>query len=261
MEHLVDYHNHTYYSDGTDSPTEVVKRAKEKGYHTIAITDHDGVDGVGEGIIAGEALDIRVIAGIELSTKSEIGSDIHILGYHIDPKNPELLDACRRIREKREDRNRRLLAALEEDGYPLTMEELVTGPGQDFIGKPTIARAMVKKGYINHTWEAFRNIFAQPHMRKIKKMKLPTQEAIDLVKGAGGIAVLAHPMEISKIGKRGSPEFFENLDDLLKTLRKQGLKGIECIYPDHSEEETLKLIDLAEKYHLHITTGSDYHGD
>jgi predicted metal-dependent phosphoesterase TrpH len=261
MEHSVDYHNHTYYSDGTDSPAKVVKRAKEKGLHTIAITDHDGVDGIGEAMVAGEALDIRVIAGIELSAKGEGGENVHILGYHIDPKEPRLLAAIQEIREKREERNEKLLAALAEEGYPLAMEDLITREGQSFIGKPIFARAMVKKGYIDCPEQAFDEIFSKPALRKIKKMKLPVGEAIDLIKGAGGIPVLAHPMEVDKIGKRGTEKFYENLDLLLGNLRKKGLRGLECFYPDHTEEETMKLIDLAEKYHLHITRGSDYHGD
>lgn len=261
MEYLVDYHNHTYYSDGTDSPAEVVERAKKKGLHTIAITDHDGVDGIEEALAAGETLGVRVIPGIEISAKAVNGENVHILGYHIDPKNSELAEAVREIREKREERNEKLLAALVEEGFDLSIEDLVTRPGQNFIGKPNFARAMVRKGYIETPDQAFAEIFAKPELRKIKKKKLPVAEAIRLIKGAGGIPVLAHPMEVDKIGRRGSPEFYENLDHLLSVLCKEGLEGLECIYPDHTEEETLKAIELAEKYHLHITVGSDYHGD
>lgn len=261
MEHLVDYHNHTYFSDGVDSPTEVVKRAKKKGLHTISITDHDGVDGIREAMIAGEALDVRVIPGIELSAKTQSGGDIHILGYYIDPENPQLTEAIKDIREKREERNRKLLTALAEEGYPLSMEDLVTRKGQTFIGKPIFARAMVRKGYIDEPQQAFDEIFSRPALKAIKKKKLSMEEAVWVIRQAGGIPVLAHPMLVEKIGERGSAEFYKNLDRIVRELRKEGLKGLECFYPDHTEEETMKMIDLAEKYHLHITTGSDYHGD
>lgn len=260
MNQKVDYHIHTHYSDGTDSPTKVVKWAKEQGLSVISITDHDGVGGIDEAMIAGEALDIKVIPGIELSAETGDGIGVHILGYHIDHRNGELLDACSEIREKRQYRNRKYREALAQEGYPLSEEDLMLRPDQDFIGKPIFARAMERKGYIEHAKDAFTGIFATAKMKSIKKEKISAKRAIDLIRGAGGIAVLAHPCQIDGIGKRGTQEFYENLNDLVKELKRKGLKGIECFYKDHSHEEELKTVELAEKYHLHITTGSDYHG-
>ncbi|MEG0662330.1 MAG: hypothetical protein RR472_03550, partial [Anaerovoracaceae bacterium] len=144
---------------------------------------------------------------------------------------------------------------------PLTLAELTFRKGQDFIGKPMIARAMVNKGYIQETGDAFSGIFATEKLRAIKKKKISEKEAIKLILDAGGIPVLAHPALIRGLGQRETAEFYAHLDCLLGRLKKLGLKGIECYYPQHSEEEQLAFVHLAEKYHLHITTGSDYHGE
>lgn len=267
MNSNVDYHLHTYYSDGSMSPTEIVKRAKKMEYIEIAITDHDGIDGVKEAQIAGKALDINVMSGIELSAKYESEEfpeeiSLHILGYRIDIKNKELLAALADIREKRKERNEKLLRALADMGYELHDEDLYFSDEQDYLGKPLIARALVKKGFINHAKEAFEEgkFLEAPEIKKIRKEKISFEEAIKLIKGAGGIPVLAHPMKIRGIGERGSSEFFGNLDKILRKLKIAGLSGLECYHSDHTEEEALKMVEYAEKYHLHITQGSDYHG-
>lgn len=267
MDSKVDYHLHTYYSDGSMSPTDIVKRARDLEYMEIAITDHDGIDGVREAQIAGKALEINVISGIELSTayKDEEFIDelsMHILGYRIDIKNKELKKELEDIREKRKIRNEKLLAVLKDMGYEVSHEDLYFDEEQDYIGKPNIARAMLKRGYIKEAKEAFEpgKFLESPEAKAVKKDKISVQKAIELIKGAGGTAVLAHPMKIKKIGERGSEDFYKNLDMLLRRLKIMGLKGIECYHTEHTEEERLKLVELAEKYHMHITQGSDYHG-
>lgn len=256
----VDYHLHTYYSDGKYSPTEVVKWAKKNELHTIAITDHDGVDGIFEAQIAGEALDITVIPGIELSSVMENGKGLHILGYNIDIKNEELIEVCQATIKSREERNEKFLQALGEEGYPLELKDLTFREGQSFIGKPIFARALVDKGYVSTMEEAFDGILNSKKLRAIKKDKISTKKAIEIIKGAKGIPVLAHPALVRGIGERDTEEFYANLDKILSELKKMGLSGLECYYPKHSHDETLRFVDLAEKYHLHITTGSDYHG-
>lgn len=262
MESKVDFHIHTWFSDGAVSPTEIVKQAKALGYDTIAITDHDGIDGVKEALIAGETADLQVIAGIELATKTKEGTGLHILGYHIDIENQRLTETLKELRQKRETRNEKLLAVLAEMGCPLTTEELILRPGQSFIGKPIIARAMVKKGYIKAPKEAFApgKFLESPKAKAVKKEKLDAEEAIGLIRAAGGIAVLAHPIQIRGFGEPGSEAFYQQVDQLVGRLRKAGLGGLECFHRDHSREQALRFVEIAEKYHLHITRGSDFHG-
>lgn len=257
----VDYHIHTYYSDGRLSPEEVVTRFKNLGYDEIAITDHDGVGGVTEAVCTGRKLGIKVIAGIEFSTRTkEENIGLHVLGYNIDTNNRDMLDRIEDIRIWREARNDRIIAELADMGYPLTKVELTMREGQDFIGKPIIARALVNKGYISDVKEAFtEKVFKSARLRAIKKEVIPTDEAICLIKNAGGIPVLAHPGVARGLGEKGSDEFFDNMDKLISRLVRQGLEGIECYYPKHTDEEEARFVKLAHKYNLKITRGSDFH--
>ena len=258
----VDYHIHSWYSDGTMKPTALVRQYFEAGYDIISITDHDGIGGVQEAMIAGETLKITVIPGIELAAAHN-GTEIHLLGYKFDPENPALLARLEEIRTWRQERNEKMLAQLQKMGYDLTWEDLKQNPGQTYIGKPNFARALAAKGYIAKPSEAFEpgKYLESPEVKKIVRKKISSAEAIRLLKEAGGMAVLAHPMKIRGLGDRGSDLFWEHLDLMLRELKKLGLAGMECFHPSHSEEESLRLVDFAGKYHLHITEGSDFHGD
>jgi 3',5'-nucleoside bisphosphate phosphatase len=262
MSDNTDLHLHTYYSDGTLSPGEVVEWAKEKGLTTIAITDHDGVGGMLEGIEAGKKLGIKVIPGIEISAQNQDGIGLHILGYDINLHYKPLIDACDSMRQKRKIRNAQLMKALNNLGYSLNWEDLNLKPGQDYIGKPHFAIALVKKGYVHSPKEAFAHngVFGAKEIRRIKKEKVPAQVAIDLITGAGGMAVLAHPAKISHLGERGTQGFYDRLDTLLDQLKAMGLGGLECVYPEHSDEETIQFTIMAHRHGLKVTGGSDYHG-
>lgn len=264
----VDLHLHTWYSDGATSPASVVDWAAKRGLTMIAITDHDGVDGIDEAALAAAALPGRgmeVIPGIELSTEFDgedaRGTGLHILGYHIDRHDRELTETCEEVRRARRNRNERLLQRLSEAGYPLELSQLVAREGQDFIGKPNIARAMVKQGYIADTQTAFRDIFSRPEMRAVKKKKISSSRAVQLIKAAGGIPVLAHPGLIRHIGRRESGEFFTVFKRMLDELCGFGVQGLECDYAEHSPAERETFAAIAREHGLAITRGSDYHGD
>ena len=259
---MIDLHLHTYYSDGTLSPEELVSLAKNYGMDTIAITDHDGMRGITEGIVAGKKYGVRVIPGIELSTEDDKGAYMHILGYCIDVNNKELNDEVEIIRKKRVERNERLLAVLNQIGCAITSEDLNLRAGQDYVGKPTIALALMKKGYISTPKEAFKEgqFMRSDIVKKVHREKISTKRAIMLIKGAGGIPVLAHPMKIAYLGKDGIGGFFEKLEKLIIELKSWGLEGIECYYSKHLIYETERLVEMAEKYNLLITAGSDFHG-
>lgn len=262
MSYKADFHVHSYYSDGTMSPVELVTYFNDQKYDMISITDHDGISGIHDAKIAGEALKMAVISGVEFSTEHE-GYELHLLGYYFDHENPELLAKCAELKKNRRERNQRLLDKLAEMGYEMSLDELELQSRTGYVGKPNIARLMVKKGYISDYKEAFEpgRIFESPEVKAIRRKKMEATEAIDLLKAAGGMAVLAHPGKIKGLGEKGTDEYWQNMDALVKSLKKAGLKGLECYHPSHSEEEVLKFVVLAGKYHLHITEGSDFHGE
>ncbi len=272
---MIDLHLHTYYSDGSLSPEELVQRAKDRGMETIAITDHDGTRGVKEAQEAGARLGIKVIPGVELSAGTEEGemgpgeraAYAHILGYEIDPGYEPLQEAIRDILEKRQARNDKILAALNTLGYELTMSDLQMRPQQDYIGKPLFARALVKKGYISNPSEAFTpgQFLEHPDVKSNRRPKIDMKLAFELIQGAGGYVVLAHPLKTKWLGKKefdenGEDIRFKRLEILLDKLCEWGLAGMECHYSTHTPEEIEKLEEIARRRGLKITYGSDFHG-
>ena len=295
MSYVVDYHMHSYYSDGTMSPVDLVKKYKDAEYDIISLTDHDGIDGLKEAAIAAEALKIKFVPGVELSTEhkftgqksadekakdfrenapqnndfrcsentAELKVGIHLLGYDFDPENEALTEKLKEMKANRRERNEKLVEKLKEMGYELDLAELEKQSKDGYVKKPNIARVIAEKGYIEDYNEAFEEgkILESPEIKGIHKKKLSTEEAIDLVSNAGGMAVIAHPAKIRGMGERGSEVFWKNMETLIKELKKAGLKGVECYHPSHSEEESWRLFKIASKYHLHVTEGSDFHGE
>ena len=273
-----DMHLHTYYSDGTLTPVELVDRALSMGMKTIAITDHDGTNGLEEAVNYGKKVGLKVIPGIEFSTMMPFGQsgelmNAHILGYEIDYKNPELLKAIDGIRRQRAERNEKLLAALNAAGYKIEEKDLISRRGQDYIGKPNFALALVKKGYIKTTGEANTKgaYLKHPKARIIHREKISAKRAIELIKGAGGYSVLAHPMKLkypaAVVGDKKARDDedwpakkFELLEEVLGILMSYGLDGLECMYSSHSKVEEKKLVEMAQRLSLRVSGGSDFHG-
>ena len=287
MEYKVDYHFHSTFSDGTKRPTELVKWYKNNGFDEIALTDHDGIDGIKEAKIAAEALGIQVISGVEISTNLLVDFknkpiDVHVLGYRFDENNAELISKLKELRRFRAERNDLLIKKLNEMGYEISYEDILkctNRSNQTYIGKPNIADTLVNKGYIKNRNDAFEDgkFLESPEIKAIKKEQMNIADAIHLIKDAGGIAVIAHPMEIFEEEKYfvealvkcsrnipkeyyGKQKFFKWLFEELKKLKRQGLGGLECYHPSASEEDSHNLVKIAEKLKLHITRGSDYHG-
>ncbi len=257
----VDYHIHTTASDGKSSPTDVVKMAKELEYDIIAITDHDNMEGIPEALIAGKALDMKVVPGIEIAVETEDGIGLHMLGYNVNHEDSRFKEFLRKLIENRQLRNEELFKTLKDLGYEINIDEIQVGKN-NFIGKPIIARELLRKGYIKSEGEAYgKDILGSEACRKVKKVKPLAKDAIDEIIKAGGTPVLAHPIQTRGIGRPGSELFFENIEKIIAKLKKQGLKGLECYHPDQNDEESRRFIELAEKYKLHVTQGSDFHGD
>lgn len=259
---MMDLHLHTHYSDGTLSPKELVLLAKRCNVTTIAITDHDGVSGIHEGMQTGLEHGIRVIPGIEFSAEDDVGTYMHILGYNIDINNHELGSEVEAIRQKRRLRNKKLLQALNDMGCKITEADLQLRKGQEFVGKPIFAMALVKKGYISSLKEAFEEgrYMRSEAVRRIHREKIHAKKAILLIKEAGGIPVLAHPMKVSHLGERSEEDYFIKLNQMIVKLKQWGLEGVECYYSKHSLDETQRLLKIAEANQLLLSAGSDFHG-
>ena len=258
----IDLHIHTLYSDGLTEPADIVACAKDLGYETIAVTDHDGTGGVYEAQEAGRQCGIRVISGIELATETGDGIGAHILGYDFDTEDRKFRKTLDRLKMYREERNEALVKVLNDMGCDMTMEELRERQSYGYIGKPVMARLLAEKGYISDYRDAFRTgqFIESPEARKVKRIKIDTVEAIELINGAGGIAVMAHPIQTKGIGTQGSEEFFDSIDRVIGDLHRRGLGGLECYHPDQNAAQTKRFIDIASKYGLQITRGSDFHG-
>lgn len=262
MDFKTDLHIHSWYSDGTMSPKELVEKYAREGYDVIAITDHEVTGGIEEAAEAGKEKNLRVITGIEIATMTG-GRELHILGYYFNPENEELKAQLNRLAKIRRERNERMLETLQSMGYDITEEDLLQREGQSYTGKPNFARALIKKGYIEKVSQAFEpGMFLESEeIKKVEREKPHTADIIKLIKNAGGIPVLAHPYKIRGLGERNSLEFKAAFEELLKKLKAAGLGGLECIYPKHTHEEEMFFISMASKYHMHITEGSDFHGN
>jgi len=247
----IDLHTHSTASDGTMSPADLVKYAHKKGLSAIAITDHDTIGGIGEAIASGNILGIEVVPGIELSVKYS-DHNVHLLGYLFDCDHKELHVALGQLQAGRFERNKKIIAELNRLGLAIKFSELQKTAGSGQNGRPHIARLMMQKGFVRTMDEAFEKYLGHGGLAYTSRFVYGVEDAISLIKNAGGVAVLAHPFQLDK-----------SVDDLPRELQQlcdMGLDGIEVYYPTHSRKFRKRLISLAEKYSLLITGGSDYHG-
>jgi len=248
----IDLHVHTTASDGSLTPSQVVRYAKEKGLKAIAFTDHDTIEGNEEALKAGKAEALEVIPGIEISVDHSPGS-LHMLGYFINSRDATLNEKLSLLQDSRADRNPRIIARLNELGLALTYDEVVEASGGGQVGRPHIAQVLVKKGYINNLQEAFDKYLGKGAPAYFDKFRLGPEEAIAMIITAGGIPVLSHPFTLHC----KSPD---ELESLVKKLAAQGLEGLEVYYSEHDERQTSHYYSLAKRYNLLITGGSDFHG-
>lgn len=247
----IDLHLHTTYSDGSFSPTEVLQFAQEAGVSTLAITDHDIVDGLPEAFTAGETLGIEVIPGIELSSRFE-GRETHILGYFFDWKDSTLQTRLTKQRASRNQRNPRVVEKLNQLGLELSYEEVKAKAGTGSIGRPHIAEVLVDKGHVKSTKEAFDRYLAEGGPAYVARELPDSSEVIRWIREAGGVAVLAHPNWTKQKG--------QELQTLCRTLKEAGLMGIEVFYSTHTKRQTSEYLELARTLDLLMTGGSDFHG-
>ena len=255
-----DLHIHTCYSDGALTPQEVVDRWMDEGYELIAVTDHDGIEGSIEGMSYAAGKDIRFISGIEFDSENDLCKDMHVLGYGFDYNCREIRNALSQIRINRARRNDVLMAALRAKGYRITLDDIGEINEGRYVGKPTFAQILYKKGYTSDPQEAFYTVFTEPEIRSICKTTLQTRKVVDLIHAAGGLAIVSHPMEQRQRGE-SFKEFSPRLYYILDRMREYGFDGIECHHPSADDFQQELLCDYADRYGLLITGGSDFHRD
>lgn len=248
---MVDLHTHTTASDGTYTPTELVDYAIEKGLTAIAITDHDTVSGLEEAMDYAKDKTIQVIPGIEFSTEYN-GKDVHIVGLNIDYKNPFFLEKLERFIDSRDTRNEKMCKLLTEAGFPMTLKDLEEAYPNSVITRAHMARFMYEKGYISNREKAFEKYIGDHCPCYVPREKVNPTQAIRLIREAGGVPVLAHPI----LYKLPVPK----LEELIEDLSSHGLVGIEAIYSTYNRADEALIRKLAKQYGLKLSGGSDFHG-
>lgn len=252
MSGLCDLHTHSSASDGQYTPTELVQLAQKRGLTLLAVTDHDTVAGVDEAIGAGNTLGVTVIPGVELSAKEH--HNFHILGYGFGREESELMRLCEKLRAGRDERKYQIVDFLQDQGVDISLDEVERLAGGEVIARPHFAQVMVKRGYVSSSREAFDRYLDTPAFRhRVKRFKADARTCLESIQAAGGKVSLAHPYQMEL------PD--DELDGLVRQLADWGLDAIECYYPRYTPEQQMFYLRLAEKYHLHTTGGSDFHGE
>ncbi|HZY30141.1 MAG TPA: PHP domain-containing protein [Candidatus Methylomirabilis sp.] len=253
MASRVDLHLHTTVSDGALRPEELVRAAVIAGIQVMAVTDHDSVDGIKDAQRAASDLPIQVIPGIEVSAGLD-GDDIHILGYFLDPDDRVLRETLSGLQEGRMTQARSMVDKLADLGWPLVWDRVMTIAQGGSVGRPHIARALIERGYVGSVNEAFSRFLRRGGPGYVEGQKLLPEEAISLIREAGGVPSLAHPIIV------GASDYRLDLDRLLPAMVEGGLEGIEAYYKGYTPELTASLLALASRYRLVPTGGSDFHG-
>jgi 3',5'-nucleoside bisphosphate phosphatase len=253
---VIDLHSHTNESDGTYTPSELVNLAVERGLEALAISDHDTFAGFDQALPEARERGLDLVCGIELSTRVH-GSKIrtvHLLAYFLHKVPPaDFREWLGELIEGRRDRNRRLVASMAEQGVHIDLPE-VEKLGRTLTGRPHFARVLIEKGYVKTYEEAFRRYLGETAPTYVERFAPYVEAAIQRVRDAGGLPVLAHPIRLGFKDDKSEDKFIGD-------LRDAGLLGIEVYHSDHRKADMERYAALARKYDLGISGGSDFHGD
>ncbi len=249
---MIDLHVHTNASDGTFSPVAVVKMAAELGLTAVAITDHDTVEGVKPAQDQGKVSGLDVVAGVELSARCDCGS-LHILGYLMDTLDRQLLQVLDSLREGRKERTRKIVAKLSGLKLPVTIQDIEREAKGGAHGRPHVARVLVMKGVVRTPQEAFDRFLRRGAPAFAEKVKLDPEIAVQTILAAGGVPVIAHPHTIED-------QYMPRLEVMVSRLVSYGVKGIEVFYPKHTPRQKRIYLELADRFNLVATGGTDFHG-
>lgn len=247
----IDMHVHSTFSDGMCTPEQLVQIAKEKGLKAFVLTDHDTVAGVEATIEAAKGSGVTVLPGIEVSAVYQ-GRDIHILGYDVDIYNKQFLERLAYYQKEREDRNDRMILLLAEHGFSISKQKIEARFPGAVMTRAHFARYLFDEGQIGSVKEAFEKYIGVGCPCYLPKKEITPEEAMSCIQLAGGHPVLAHPMLYHMEKKE--------IEVLVRYLISLGLEGIEAIYSNNSEEDERFVRQLAKKFGIYITGGSDFHG-
>lgn len=253
---MIDLHSHSTESDGSYSPAELVNAAQQAGLEALAITDHDTFAGFEQAVPLARAAGLDLVCGIELSTKIHhpVKRTVHLLAYFVNGgPAPEFRDWILGLQSARRDRNKRLAARLQSMGVDIKLEE-VEAIGRRMAGRPHFARLMVEKGYCANTRAAFDNYLDEAAPGYVDRDEPTLADAIQRTRQAGGISSLAHPVRLGKHDRHEE-------EKLIAFMCQDGLQAIEVFHSDHDAGDVQRYLQIARKFGLKITGGSDFHGE
>jgi predicted metal-dependent phosphoesterase TrpH len=248
----IDLHSHTWYSDGSLSPTELVSLAAETGLAALAVTDHDATDGLAEARAAGERLGVEVIDGCEVSTSTP-ASVVHILAYAFDPHDAAFQALLARVRNDRQRRNEAMLERLEALGMPLRLEEVARHAVGRIVARPHFAQALLARGWVESVREAFDRFLRDGGPAWVRVEMPRPEEAIAAAAAAGGVTVLAHPRQMKLESERAYRE-------AIGAFAEAGLAGVEVDHASNDATHRLLFRAIADDLGLVASGGSDFHG-
>ena len=248
---MIDLHCHSTCSDGSESPERVVELAGEAGCSAVALTDHDGLAGIEAAAGKARELQIEFVPGCEVSCKVS-GGTLHMLCYFAEPGEGPLQDQLETLRADRETRNERLVARLNELGYPISEEDLRNEAGDAVLGRPHFATVLANKGLVPSDQDAFDTSSPRVGRPTSRRHRIDAPTTIEAARGSAALAVLAHPLSLEL-----EPA---ELERQIGELAEQGLTGVECWYGRYSDEQREGLLKIAERFDLVATGGSDFHG-
>ncbi len=244
---MIDLHAHTTASDGEHSADALFDIARSAGITVLAVTDHDTVEGLEAAQQAANRTGLTLVPGIEVSIRFN-SREVHILGHFIDPTEAKLAAFSRHLKHERAERMGLMVTAMQKLGYPVTMDHVLAIAGTAHLARPHLARALVEAGWCSSTKDAFDRFLADGRPAAVGRFEVSIEDAVTLIRGAGGTATLAHP-GVSKINELE-----------LKQLAQAGLSGIEIDHSDHPPSQREKYREWAQPLSLIGTAGTDFHG-
>jgi 3',5'-nucleoside bisphosphate phosphatase len=255
----IDLHIHSTASDGTCTPSEILRMASEIGLEAISITDHDTLEGIRSALSGCDPAYPRLLTGVEISTRApqgfQVGGSLHIIGYGVDIDDQPLQLALGELQTARDARVPLIVKQLNAIGIPLSMTHVMAQAGEGSLGRPHIARALVEMGVAADIDDVFDRLLSKGRPGYVDKYRIPCRQAIDLIRQAGGVAVLAHPYLVP------GGDQSDSLAKLLHALCDCGLEGIETYYPQHTPQAVALCLEMARRFDLLVTGGTDFHGD